>query len=1481
MHSTTTRLAAGLAALLLASTAARGEEVQAWIGRTVPPGSGERVAFYVGGATAFEVAEYPVPAGLLERSLRDGALSIDPALLAPTRTVRVQGEQGDVAVAPVAGVYVYVARPVSGPGAGPGAGGQVQAQAVVVSRLGLAVKRDDGRSVALVHEGERAAPGVRVTVVDTTNGQARRVAEATTSSLGVVALATPAQGALTFVARQGASVAIQQTWDRSWSGQRPQLTAHVETDRPLYRPGQTVHWRVVAREGLAGGGWRTPVDAELRLFLRDGRGQRTALASARTSAFGTASGSVALADAAPHGEWALEVEPAGAVAGQGAVGQAGFGVQAYRKPEFKVGVALDRAAYVQGAQARATVEAAYYFGAPVPGAAVAWTVTKRARWRWWNPWLEPMALRCIWRPTPPPVVVASGAARTDAQGRARIDFTCDRDGEDADYEVVARVTDATGREVAGAGSAVVTRAAFDLALVGDRAVYAPGDTIRLRASVQGHDGRPVAGQAVALAIEAVDPQGNRTPRLARALATDAQGTAELSLRAQTPGQYAVTVRATDRDGNTVEAARELWIHDQRAGSAGAVVDWSWAQVEVTADKEAYAPGETAVLLIRAPVRFGRALLTLDARSIQAAYSVPIAFGLGVARVPVTADMAPNVFASVLVPTPDGVRTAERELVVPPLDGLVEVTVTADRAEYRPGDVATLAVKTTDRFGRPVSADVALGVVDEALFALREDQTPALRETFFPRRWNEVTTVGGWGGGWGIMLKSTAAPAVTGGPAGDAGRVREHFPDTLRFWGSVVTDARGEAVLQETLADNLTTWRLTARAVTRDTRVGETKTTTLVRKDLLVRLAAPRTLVEGDELTLVGVVHNLAPEGTPGAAPASVRVRLDAQGVALLDPAARTVRVERGGEARVTWRVRVGAGTTAVLEARAEAGFDQDALRLRVPVAARGVQAKVVEAGAALADGRVTLRLRKDARAIDAASALKLDLTPSLAGTLLDSLDYLVGYPYGCLEQTMSKFLPSVVVHETLRTLGREDPALAAELPKMVAQGVERLAGMQNGDGGFGWFANNESHPYVSAYVTYGLALARAEGHHVPQDALDRALGFLEQSLDRQAADLDGRAYQAFVLATAGRARAADLRALARERDRLGPYAQAVLALALMQAGERSLATDVLGALDRGAVTSGGRTHWAGQTISYGNWASNPVETTAYAVRAYLAVAPQSPRVAEGIAWLVARRQHDGQYVTTKDTAAVVLALAQHVRQTRELDPDLAVTVSINGQAALSHRFTAADLGKKGRSLEVPAASLRTGENVVTIERTGRGALYYAAVLDQQVRLDPIGADERGVRVRRELFVVVPGVDPQTGQRVDTERPLAGPVRVGDRLRVRLHVSVTRGAAVEHVNVEDRFPVGCEVVEREAHEDPVFARGWSWWSSAREVHDDRVVFFATQLPVVGPDGGSELVYEYDLRAEAAGRFLALPARAEAVYTPDVSGRSAASTVVIER
>ena len=156
--------------------------------------------------------------------------------------------------------------------------------------------------------------------------------------------------------------------------------------------------------------------------------------------------------------------------------------------------------------------------------------------------------------------------------------------------------------------------------------------------------------------------------------------------------------------------------------------------------------------------------------------------------------------------------------------------------------------------------------------------------------------------------------------------------------------------------------------------------------------------------------------------------------------------------------------------------------------------------------------------IEESTSLQLTLSPSLAGAMLDALPYLARYPYGCVEQTMSRFLPAVIVQKTLKDLGltdkevgqyinnvlipREDPKhpkrqteeTLSELNKMTKAGLERLYDFQHSDGGWGWWKKGNSDRFMTAYVVWGLTQAKSAGVKVKKGVLNRAVNFLQNQL---------------------------------------------------------------------------------------------------------------------------------------------------------------------------------------------------------------------------------------------------------------------------------------------------------------------------------------------------------------------------------------------------
>ena len=223
--------------------------------------------------------------------------------------------------------------------------------------------------------------------------------------------------------------------------------------------------------------------------------------------------------------------------------------------------------------------------------------------------------------------------------------------------------------------------------------------------------------------------------------------------------------------------------------------------------------------------------------------------------------------------------------------------------------------------------------------------------------------------------------------------------------------------------------------------------------------------------------------------------------------------------------------------------------------------------------------------------LRVRLDPSLAAGTLESLDWLEHFPYECSEQIVSKFLPNVVTYQALETLGLERPDLEANLQDQIAVATQRLLQRQNADGGWGWWASDESRAFVSSYVTFGLVRAQDAGFAVDSAALERAIGYLQRQLRPVDAlegyELNQQAFILYVLAEAGEGDVGRTTALYEVRERLAHYGKALLALtfALLDDPTSDQRIGVLlDDLNGAAVVSATGAHWEEAGVDW--WTMN-------------------------------------------------------------------------------------------------------------------------------------------------------------------------------------------------------------------------------------------------------------------------------------------------------
>ncbi len=469
---------------------------------------------------------------------------------------------------------------------------------------------------------------------------------------------------------------------------------------------------------------------------------------------------------------------------------------------------------------------------------------------------------------------------------------------------------------------------------------------------------------------------------------------------------------------------------------------------------------------------------------------------------------------------------------------------------------------------------------------------------------------------------------------------------------------------------------------------------------------------------------------------------------------------------------------------------------------------------------------------------------------------------------MSRVLPNAIVGRAFRILGVRNERLEADLPKMVDVGRQKLYGFQHEDGGWGWWFDDPSHDYQSAYILFGLAMTEQAGFDIDDGVIARGADYLRHNLEKM--DPRTQAYALFALAAAGhvepgRAQVLASQVLNGEVQDFDPFSQAALALALYTAGDDATAGLLVDKLAEKTVVRDDTAYWD-TGIADGHYRektmSSSVRSTALALDALVHTRPDHPLIPKVVRWLM-RERHGHAWNTTQETSYALLALSDYVLSAQMQMDQQNYRVDVNGQTVAEGSFTRVEQGVK---VVVPGTALRVGENEVRLLHGGNGRLYYtviARIYSAEEEIKPAG------RVRVERTYTRPG-----------GKPITEPLHVGDLVEV--HLTVNFPETAYYVILYDPLPAGLEGLNERLATTSYVAR--AYWEpdseagrypySRKDVYDDAVALFFNELAP-----GSH-TFTYLARATVAGTFHALPAEAYPMYRPEVWGRSAGGVVVVK-
>jgi uncharacterized protein YfaS (alpha-2-macroglobulin family) len=1221
-----------------------------------------------------------------------------------------------------------------------------------------------------------------------------------------------------------------------WEGDAPQAHGFVFTDRGIYRPGDTVYVKGVARFRRVGDLKSPSAGSVMTVTVTDSKNEKVKTADVKVSKYGTFALDAVVGKDAPTGYYGITAN--GEAESGGFELHGSFRVEEYRAPQFRVDVETPKKSLVQGEALEAKVLARYLFGGAMADAKVKWSVNRSStsfssdaapdfsfsQETWWWDDREPEASNGFF---------ASGNGTCDAKGELPLaPGKVEAPGEKPwKYTVEGEVEDVNRQAVAGRVELTVHPSQFYVGLRAPTGFMQTGNEYGFETVVTDTDGKRVGGRKVDVSIvERVwksvkkkdatggfstvsEPEEKEVSKCAVTSAADQA--VPCKFKPADSGFYIVKASVQDDGGRKHSSSMGAY------ATGPGFVSWQrndTDRIELVADKAKYDVGETAKVLIKSPYPEANALLTVEREGVLSRRVLALKGSVTTVDVPITEDAVPNIYVGVVLMRPrvaqGGIETGDDPGRPNARIGLVKldvekktkrlaVKVTTDKPQYQPGQEVTVSLD----IGK-ADAEVTLYAVDEAVLRLTSYQTPDPINAIFTERPLSVRL------GEPLLhlvrrrsYGEKGEPAGGGGGNGEGAGFRSNFKTTAIWLPSLEVHGTGTAKFR--LPDNLTTFRIMAVAVTDGDRFGSGDVSIQVNKPVLVLPALPRFARVGDKFEAGVVVH------TYGTSAGEVTVTASVQGATLTGAAEKKVQVSETAPKEVRFAFTAEAPGTAVFRFKAVKGSDQDGVEEKIPVELPVAMEAVATYGDT--DGKAVEGVVPPKEVWPDLGGLQVTMASTSLGNFSQGFQQLIEYPYGCLEQQSSRLIPFIALREIAgqfkvpwpgpdkKKLAKEsefnallntylfptlDVSKERDPDAVIATTVKSIMSLQSGDGSFKYWPDAWcGTSWTSAYAALTLQRAKDVGFDVPEERLARASGFLSKVAGgtclpcEHSCDDETRVLAAYTLARMKQPKASVYGELYSRRDKLPLFSQALLANAMfVGGGDRKKAQALLQEILNYAKESPKGLHIEeANTKTYATYFGSDTRTNGAVLQALTDINPSHPFVGKMARYLTSVRQGDGEWRNTQEAAWSLMALTEVVRTKEKDTPDYKATVAMGAASLFEQTF-------KGRSMKIqeqklPMAELlkKTGgtEQKLTFSKDGTGVLYYSALLKYAPKQLPMTSLDNGLFVQRWF-------EPYTGGGQSTK------FYAGDLVRVRVRVATNQER--HWAAFEVPLPAGLEPVD---------------------------------------------------------------------------------------
>lgn len=1235
-----------------------------------------------------------------------------------------------------------------------------------------------------------------------------------------------------------------------------------------------------------------------------------------------------------------------------------FQVQEFRRPEFEVTAKNEtEGPLFVSSHAEVSVMANYFAGGGLANTEVEWKVSSIptnftppnrsdyvfGKWiPWWTSESDSDGSNS-----------ESFTGQTDSSGRhrLRIDFDAVNPPRPSMLAAEASVQDVNRQTWTSTATMLVHPASLYVGLRSEKMFVQQGEPLVVQSIVTDLDGKAIANRevkmhAVLLNWKQVEGEWKEVESDRQdCVVQSTNDPVRCTFTSKNGGRYRIVGTIRDDRGRANETDLTLWVSGGRRPPHRGVEE---ARVELIPDRKEYKAGDTAQILVQAPFYPAEAVMTLRRSGIVKVMRFRMDGPTYTLRLPIEEAWTPNVHAEVDLigaggneadQDPAGAEgrrygfaSGEISLSIPPLSRRLNVIATPREATLEPGGNTVVDVEVKDALGKQVAnSEVAVVVVDESVLALTGynlsdplsifySHREADAHDYHSRAHLQISQVGaGFGFGPGragltetVQVSAAMAESVVslasygrinsltldGVDATDDPKiaVRQNFNALAVFAPSVRTDANGRAHVQVKLPDNLTRYRVMAVAVAGGNQFGGSESAITARLPLMARPSAPRFLNFGDRFELPIVVQNQTD------APMSVDVAVRATNAALVHPSGESNtggrRVTVPANDRVEVRIPAAAVKAGIarFQIAAASGRWSDAAEVELPVWAPATTEAFATYGE-IDDGAINQPVKAPSNVFPQFGGLQIETSSTQLQQLTDAVIYLTTYPYECSEQLASRIITIAALRDVLTAFKTKDLPSPQAMEAAVERDLKRLQGMQNEDGGFGfWQRGNESWPYIGLHVAHALARAKQKNFNVPSEMFEKSQQYLRNIETRIPSyyGTDARraiiAYALYVRAQMGDHDPGRARRLVEEAgiEKLSMESLGwLLSVLSHDANSKNEVAAIRHLLNNRVTETAGTAHFV---CSYSDndylLLNSNRRADGVILDALILDQPNSDLIPKIVRGLLAHRTR-GRWENTQENVFILLALDRYFNTFEKVTPDFVARAWLGERFAGQQVFRGRSTDRQQVNVPMRYLAQQSGTPNLVIDKDGAGRLYYRVSMSyapSDLDLKPV---DYGFTVERTYEAV--------DHPEDVSRDAEGVWHIKAGARVRVRLTMVAPARRYHVALVDPLPAGFEAlnptlattgsIPRDSKQtgvveygDRSYGYGWWWWRPEwfehQNLRDERVEAFASLL--------WEGVYKYSYvaRATTPGDFIVPPAKAEEMYHPETFGRGKTDRVRVE-